>query len=83
MQFAYLSCKERECMSVFPVDQMCILQERAQRGDIMTPAHEDLHKGWGWGWGEARGIEGIIPKKGGYSYMDPARKPLKSLHKYE
>ena len=40
---------------------------------------------WGGGGerGEARGIEGIIPKKGGYRHMDPARKPLKSLHKYD
>lgn len=82
MQFAHLGCKEKECMTVFPVDQMCILQERDQLGGIVTPAQEDHGVGVG-GRGEARGIEGIIPKKGGYRHMHPARKPLKSLHKYE
>ena len=46
-QFAHLGCKEKECMSVFPVDQMCILQERDQLGGIVTPAQEDQGVGWG------------------------------------
>ena len=50
----------------------------------VTPAQEDHGAGWGGvTQGEARGIESIIPKKWSYSHMDPARKPLKNLHKYE